>query len=112
MRNTFISFISAALFIITLVLLNGCDKLPFTEETQPDQLPPMPEKCISFSIKHKNALLISYSSAEASQLQTVRVANELAQCLESEGFSRADVKGMIKKNEADTREDVEKGRQP
>jgi hypothetical protein len=97
-----------ALFLLMLMIVTGCDMLTTTTETPPDKLPPVPEKCMTLYNTHKNALLVAYSSAEASQMQVARVANEFTQCIENEGLSRADAKGMLKKNEADAKLEVEK----
>jgi len=97
-----------ALFFLMLMIVAGCDMLPTTTETTPDKLPPVPENCMTLYNTHKNALLIAYSSAEASQMQVARVANEFTQCMENEGLSRADAKGILKKNEADAKQEVEK----
>jgi hypothetical protein len=108
MRKEILSRKLMALFFLLLMLVAGCDTLNFTTETPPDKLPPVPEKCMTLYNTHKNALLIAYSSAEASQMQVARVANEFTQCMENEGLSRADAKGILKKNEADAKQEVEK----
>lgn len=112
MRKGILSGKLIALFFLMLMIAAGCDKLAPTTATPPDKLPPVPEKCMALYNSHKNALLTAYSSAEASQMQVARIANEFAQCLEDEGLSRADAKGMIKKNEADAKEEVEKNKAP
>lgn len=98
------TFVILACFV--MLMAAGCDR--FTAETPSDQLPPLPEQCSSLSAQHMNALIASYAASQASQLQITRVANEFAQCLQNEGFSRGDAKGMIKKNEALAKEEVEK----
>ena len=95
-----------------VMLVAGCDSLTTTTETPPDKLPPVPEKCMTLYNTHKNALIIAYSSAETSQMQIARVANEFAQCMENEGLSRADAKGLLKKNEADAKQEAEKNGEP
>ena len=101
-----------SLFFLMLIIAAGCDTLTTTTETPPDKLPPVPEKCMTFYNMHKNALLVAYSSAEASQMQVARVANEFTQCMENEGLSRADAKGILKKSEADAKQEVETNREP
>ena len=101
-----------SLFVLMLMIVAGCDKLTTTTETPPDKLPPVPEKCMTLYSAHKNALLVAYSSAEASQMQVARVANEFAQCMENEGLSRTDAKGILKKNEADAKQELEKSKEP
>jgi len=108
MKRGIFSVKLAALFFLMLMTVSGCDKLTTTAETPPDKLPPVPEKCMTLYNTHKNALLQSYSSAETSQMQVARVANEFSQCVENEGLSRADAKGLLKKNEADAKEEADK----
>ena len=100
------------LFFLMLMITAGCDMLTTTTETPPDKLPPVPENCMTLYNTHKNALLVAYSSAEASQMQVARVANEFAQCMEDAGLSRADAKGILKKNEAEAKQEVEKSGDP
>jgi len=112
MKKGIISKKLIALFFLMLMIVGGCDTLTFTTETPPDKLPPVPERCVTLYNTHKNALLIAYSSAEASQMQVARVANEFAQCMENEGLSRSDAKGILKKNEAEAKQEVEKNGEP
>lgn len=112
MRKGILSRKLIPLFFLMLMIVAGCDMLTSTTETPPDKLPPVPEKCITLYNTHKNALLMAYSSAETSQMQIARVANEFTQCMENEGLSRADAKGILKKNEADAKQEVEKSGEP
>lgn len=95
--------------IVSLMLMlgAGCDMLE--SDVPPDKLPPVPEKCLSFSVAHKNALTAAYSQAEASQMQVARVANEFAQCMRDEGLSKGEAKGILKQNEAEAKQEAEKG---
>ena len=95
-----------------LMLTAGCDKLSTVAATPPDQLPPVPENCIDLSNQHKQVLYKAYSSVNASQMQVSIAANKFAQCMEDEGLSKADIKGIIKKNETDTRQRVENNTNP
>ena len=99
-------FRAACAALAWLMLGAGCDML--TQEVPADKLPPVPEKCQSLSDMHKNALSAAYSSAEASQMQVARVANQFAQCMQDEGLSRAEAKGILKKNEAEAKQEIEK----
>ena len=112
MRKGILSGKLISLFFLMLMIVAGCDMLTTTTETPPDKLPPVPEKCMTLYNTHKNALLVAYSSAEASQMQVARVANEFTKCMENEGLSRADAKGILKKNEADAKSEVEKSEEP
>jgi hypothetical protein len=84
----------------------GCDIL--TEEIPPEKLPPVPENCISLSNQYTQALLVAYTSAQASQLQITRLANTFAECMQTAGLSKAEAKGIIKNIEMTTREKVDK----
>lgn len=97
--------LSAFTFLI-FITFYGCDK--FTSEVPTEKLPPVPDKCISLSNKHMNAMLIAYKSVEVSQLQVTKLANEFAQCMQDAGLSRAEAKGILKKNEAAAVEEAEK----
>ena len=108
MNRRILSGTFAALLFPVLMAVAGCDTLTQTTATPPDKLPPLPEKCVASSNIHKNAVLQSYSSSEVSQMQVARVANEFAECAEKEGLSRADAKGMLKKNEEDAKQEIEK----
>jgi hypothetical protein len=97
---------AAACAALVFLILAGCDML--TSDIPPDKLPPVPEKCQSLSDQHKNALSAAYTSVGASQMQVTRVANEFAQCLQDEGLSRAEAKGILKKNEAEAKAAADK----
>jgi hypothetical protein len=108
MKESIFSEKRIVLLFLMLMIIAGCDMLTTTTETPPDELPPVPENCVTLYRAHKNALLIAYSSAEASQMQIARVANEFTECVENEGLSRADAKGMLKQNEAEAKQEAEK----
>ncbi|OGW25917.1 MAG: hypothetical protein A2X59_02345 [Nitrospirae bacterium GWC2_42_7] len=97
--------LSAFTFLI-FITFYGCDT--FIPEVPPENLPPVPDKCITLSNKHMNALIIAYKSVEVSQLQVTKVANEFAQCMQDAGLSRGEAKGILKKNEAAAVEEAEK----
>ena len=107
MKKGIFSGTLSVLFFLMLMILTGCDMFTTSTETPPDKLPPVPEKCMTLFTAHKNALLVAYSSPEASQMQIARVANEFTQCMENAGLSRADAKGMLKKNEAEAKQEAE-----
>ncbi len=92
--------------LVYLVLFAGCD-MP-VQEIPPEKLPPVPERCETFSNQHKNALAAAYSSVNASQLQVTKVANEFARCMQDAGLSVAEAKGILKKNEAEARQDADR----
>lgn len=85
----------------------GCDFV--LTDIPEEQLPPVPMECTDESQRFSNALFGAYTSAEVSKMQTARIANALAKCLEKEGFTRAEAKGIIKKKEKEMQEQVEKG---
>jgi hypothetical protein len=89
-----------------LMLAGGCDM--FEKEVPPENLPPVPEKCQPLSDEHKNAVIAATSSVQASQTQIAMIANRFAQCMQDEGLSRAEAKGVLKKNEAEARREGEK----
>jgi hypothetical protein len=99
--------LGGALLSLILMICAGCDM--FTQEIPPEDLPPVPENCRTLSNTHKNALLSAYSSVNASQMQVARVANEFAKCMQDEGLSRAEAKGILKKNETEARQETEQG---
>ena len=101
-----------SLFALMLMLMAGCDKLNTVTATPPDKLPDVPENCVDLSHQHKKVLFAEYSSVNASQLQVSIAANKLAQCLEDEGLSKADAKGIIQKNEADAKQEAESDTSP
>jgi hypothetical protein len=98
-------------YIVTIAaiafIFYGCDMT--TKEIPPDQLPPVPEQCTTLSDQHTRALTVAYTSAEASQLQVARIANQFAQCMEEAGLSRNEAKGIIKNQEKTVREQADKG---
>jgi hypothetical protein len=94
------------IFIVSVIFI-GCDIFP-KEEIPPEKLPPVPEKCIPLSNQYTHALMVAYTSAEASQLQVTRVANMFDQCMEEAGLSKAEAKGIIKNIEKTTREKADK----
>ncbi len=103
-KRSFLALAVLASFM--LVIGAGCDMS--TEEISPENLPPVPEKCVSLSDAHKSALASAYSSVRASQMQVSKIAGEFAKCMEDEGLSRAAAKGILKKNEAEARQATEK----
>jgi hypothetical protein len=105
-RKSFITIVSV-IFIVG-ILSAGCDFFK-EEEIPPEKLPPVPESCAPLSAQYSQALRIAYSSAEVSQLQITRIANQFAQCMENEGLSEAEAKGIVKNIEKTVREEGEKG---
>lgn len=103
--NNFYEFI--LMFFLSVVSVSGCDLLP--SEVPPNQLPPIPAECSNELNRLSNALFGAYTSAQVSTMQITRVANALAECLEKEGLTRAEVRGIIKKREKEIQEQVEKG---
>jgi hypothetical protein len=97
----------AAVACLMLAITAGCDVLE--QAVPPEKLPPVPEKCRQLSNEHKNALAAAYTSVGASQVQVARVANEFAQCLQDEGLSRGEAKGILKENEAEAKQEAEQG---
>ncbi len=91
---------------LVLMLTWGCDMLG--QEVPPEKLPPVPEKCRPLSDEHRDAVIAATSSVKASQTQISFIANRFAQCMQDEGLSRAEAKGLIKKNEAEARQAGEK----
>lgn len=98
MEKKWLTLKLSAFTFLVFIAFYGCDK--FTTLVPPENLPPVPDKCITLSNKHMNAMLIAYKSVEVSQLQVTKVANEFAQCMQAAGLSRAEAKGILKLNEA------------
>jgi hypothetical protein len=96
----------ASLVCLMLLFGAGCDML--SQDIPPEKLPPVPEQCVALSNQHKNALQAAYSSVRASQMQVARIANEFSQCMQDQGLSKAEAKGILKKNEEDAKGEVEK----
>ena len=93
---------------LALMIFCGCDF--FVEEIPPEKLPPVPEKCMTLSNQHTNALLGAYTSAEVSQLQITRITNEFVNCMQDSGLSRAEAKGIIKNKEITVKKELENGK--
>jgi hypothetical protein len=85
----------------------GCDFFK-KEEIPPEKLPPVPESCVTLSNQYSHALMLAHSSAEVSQLQITRIANQFVQCMEDTGLSEAEAKGIVKNMEKTVREKGEK----
>ncbi len=98
----------AILLCVALAICSGCDLL--SQVTPPEKLPSVPEKCVPLSDQHRSVLTAAFSSVDASQLQVVKVANEFAQCMQDEGLSKAETKGLLKKNEEEVKKEVEQGK--
>ncbi len=98
--------IFAALGSLVLIFAVGCDM--FEKEVPEDKLPPVPEKCQPLADEHRNAVMAAASSVQASQTQIAMIANRFAQCMQDEGLSRAEAKGILKKNTAEARREGEK----
>jgi hypothetical protein len=107
MKRKFFFTIVCAIFIAGM-LAAGCDFFK-KEEIPPEKLPPVPESCAPLSAQYSQALKVAYSSAEVSQLQITRIANQFAQCMENEGLSEAEAKGIVKNIEKTVREEGERG---
>ena len=103
-----IFFITIASVIVILGMVSfGCDFFK-KEEIPPENLPPVPESCTALSNQYSHALKLAYSSVEVSQLQITRVANQFAHCMEGEGLSEAEAKGIVKNIEKTVRVQGEK----
>lgn len=96
------------LFACLVIGCIGCDI--FNKEKIPEELPPVPETCIALSNEYINALNIAYTSVKASQLQISTIANKFAQCMQDEGLSRAEAKGIINDIEKQVRNDIDKSK--
>ncbi len=92
---------------LSVFSFSASDFLP--SEVPPDQLPPIPADCADESNRLSNALFGAYTSAEVSTMQITRIANALAECLQKEGLTRAEAKGIIKKRKKEIQQQVEKG---
>jgi hypothetical protein len=103
-RNIFFITIISVIFMVSF----GCDFFK-KEEVPPEKLPPVPEACAALSNQYSHALMLAQSSAEVSQLQITRIANQFAQCMEDAGLSEAEAKGILKNIEKTGREKGEKG---
>lgn len=96
--------VTVALF--SILLTAGCDYLGLTE-IPPEELPHIPEECSEESSRLDNALFGAYTTAEVSQMQIRRFEDKLAECLKEEGFSRSEVKGMLKRQVEAMQDEVE-----
>ena len=96
----------AIVFSFTLIFV-ACDM--FSKEVPPDQLPPVPEECISLSHRYEENLKSAYTSIEASQTQVSIAANKFAECMKDAGLTKGEVKGIIKDIESNVRQEVDKG---
>jgi hypothetical protein len=85
----------------------GCDM--FSEEIPPDQLPPIPEECISESYRYEEMLRAAYTSIEASQTQVSITASKFAECMQNAGLTKGETKGIIKDIERYVRQEVDQG---
>ena len=104
-RKTFLLLIGVIL--ISSLLSFGCN-LSKKEEIPQEKLPPVPEACTALSNQYSNALRLAHSSAEVSQLQITGVASRFAQCMQDEGLSEAEARGIVKDMEKTSREEAEK----
>lgn len=91
---------------IVIALISGCDYLGLTE-IPPEELPHIPEECSEESSRLDNALFGAYTTAEVSQMQIRQFEDRLAECLKEEGFSRSEVKGMLKRQVKAMQDEVE-----
>jgi hypothetical protein len=107
MKRKFFITIVSVIFIVGMLSV-GCDIFK-KEEIPPEKLPPVPDACATLSDQYSHALKLAYSSAEVSQLQITRIANQFAQCMENEGLSEAEAKGIVKNIEKTVRKEGEKG---
>lgn len=98
--------VSAIVFTFALSFV-GCDI--FTQEIPPDQLPPIPEECISLSHRYEETLRAAYTSIEASQTQVSIAANKFANCMQDAGLTKGETKGIIKDIERYVRQEVDQG---
>ena len=85
----------------------GCDM--FSQEVPPDQLPPIPEECISLSQRYEETMRTAYTSIQASQTQVSLAASKFANCMKEAGLTKGEVKGIIKDIERYVRQEVDKG---
>jgi hypothetical protein len=107
MKRNFFLTIVGVIFIMGMVSF-GCDMFK-KEEIPPEKLPPVPDACAAFSNQYSHALKLAHSSVEVSQLQIARIANQFAHCMEDEGLSEAEARGIVKNIEKTVRAEGEKG---
>jgi hypothetical protein len=108
MKRKIFSITIVSTIIILGMIFFGCDFFK-KEAIPPEKLPPVPESCTTLSNQYSHALKLAHSSAEVSQLQITRVANQFAQCMEGEGLSEAEARGIVKNIEKTVREEGEQG---
>ena len=87
-------------------LLFGCDMS--SKEIPPEELPPVPQECISLSAEYTNAITAAYSTAKVSQMQITRVTNEFLECMQNAGLSNAEAVGIVKNSEKKIKEGLKK----
>lgn len=95
--------LAALTLMLMLTLFVGCDM--FEKEVPPEKLPPLPEKCQPLAEEHKNAVIAATSAVQASQTQISFIAGRFVQCMQDEGLSKGEAKGILKKNEAEARQE-------
>lgn len=95
---------SVLILYVSVFSFSGCDFM--LTEVPPEQLLPIPTECSRESNRLSNALFGAYTSAQVSQMQITRVTNALVECLENERLTRAEAKGIIKKQEIEIQEQV------
>ncbi len=94
-------------FVFTaIVAAFGCEEL--TGKISSDQLPSIPAECTGSSNYHKKVLDAIYRMGQASKMQLRRAEDQFYTCLKNEGFSSEEALGIIKKQDEDYRENVEK----
>lgn len=108
MKRGLLSQACAVLISATLAIFAGCDML--SDVVPPEKLPPVPDKCVPLSDQHRSVLTAAYSNLDASQLQVVKAANEFAQCMQDEGLTKAESKGILKKNEEAVKRELEQSK--
>lgn len=95
----------AVAFIVVLAAF-GCKEL--TGEISYDQLPEIPDECTKPSNYHKKVLDGIYRMGQVSKMQLRRAEDQLFTCLKESGLSRLEALGMLKKQDEEYREKVEK----
>jgi hypothetical protein len=101
------NIIAFSLNIVLLIsLLFGCDMS--SKEIPPEELPAVPQECISLSTEYANAITGAYSTAKVSQMQITRVTNEFLECMQNAGLSRAEAVGIVKNREKTIKEGLKK----
>ncbi|GBE04582.1 MAG TPA: hypothetical protein ENG95_05805 [Nitrospirae bacterium] len=96
MKKTAFTAKIIVLFFSICMITSGCDMLK--EEAIPENLPPVPVACMKESNLYANALYgLSNPLANVSQLQVSRMAGKFAACLENEGLTPAEARGIVKK---------------